>query len=98
MRKSNLWNRLRQWSIYALATAAGLGLLYFTSKSAQDLQRVALSVQTLYSRLVGGLSLQGELEYWTQESRRTFLYVLTTDSMANQEKSAMPKANWPQSG
>jgi two-component system sensor histidine kinase/response regulator len=59
-------------------------LSYFVFSSARDEQSAARTSETLYSKLVLGLSVQGDLQYGTQESRRTFLYVLTTNDMPSQ--------------
>jgi signal transduction histidine kinase/DNA-binding response OmpR family regulator len=61
-----------------------MALAYFVIIFAWDERRAVLASESLYSKLVVGLSVQGDLQYATQESRRTFLYVLTTDDMPSQ--------------
>jgi len=50
--------------------------VYFILHSARELQSAADSTRALYAKRVLGLSVQGDLQYATQESRRQFLYLL----------------------
>jgi hypothetical protein len=79
-----LGHRLKKSFLVALAVALGCMMVYFILSCARDLQRTAFNSQSLYSKRVIGLSVQGDLQYATQESRRTFLYVLTTDDNQSQ--------------
>src|SRR5215472_4105679 len=75
-----------RWSkrILAVLAAAVCGMMfYFVLLSERDLRQTGSSSQALYSKRVVGLSLQGDLQYATQESRRTFLYVLTDGRQAS---------------
>lgn len=57
--------------------AAGLGAFLIKS-SVMDLKQAMSNAASLYSKRVVGLSVQGDLQFATQESRRTFLYIFTT--------------------
>src|SRR5271166_2444216 len=70
------WSK-RLLAFAALAVCATMA--YFVLICVRDLRQSGFSSQHFYSTRVVGLSLQGDLQYATQESRRTFLYVLTTD-------------------
>jgi signal transduction histidine kinase len=78
------WTRYKKRPITLLGAILYAAVLLFVISSARDLQRSAASSQSLYSKRIVGLSMQGDLQYGTQESRRTFLYVLTTDNMKSQ--------------
>jgi diguanylate cyclase (GGDEF)-like protein len=59
--------------------AAGLTVaIVLVVSSGLDLDRAISNTEALYGKRVLGLSLQGDLQYATQESRRMFLYVLMT--------------------
>ena len=75
---------LRKRLFPALVGAVVATLSYFVFSSARDEQSAARISESLYSKLVLGLGVQGDLQYGTQESRRTFLYVLTTNDMPSQ--------------
>jgi two-component system sensor histidine kinase/response regulator len=66
------------------AAVLGLALGFFILSSTRDVQQAAQTSRLLYSKLILGLSVQGDLQYGTQESRRRFLYILTTNAMQSQ--------------
>ena len=51
----------------------GVGMLFL-----KDLRRASQQVQRMYGESVGGLDLIGEVQYQTQEARRSMQYALTT--------------------
>ncbi len=63
------------------AMLAVLGLLVLSSASfvGWDFLRAIRQAQSLYSVGILGVSLQGEIQFFTQESRRTVSYALTTN-------------------
>ncbi|MGO9241612.1 MAG: response regulator [Bryobacteraceae bacterium] len=58
--------------------------VYFILHSARELQSAADSTRALYAKRVLGLSVQGDLQYATQESRRQFLYLLMDSARETQ--------------
>jgi signal transduction histidine kinase/CheY-like chemotaxis protein len=79
---SRLGRRLRglfHYSSFTLAfmligvAVAGVGVFAFL-----DLQRASREARQMYAGSVRGLDLIGELQYQTQEARRSMLYALTT--------------------
>jgi two-component system sensor histidine kinase/response regulator len=79
-----LLDRVQKYLLTASVVVIGSTLLFFVLTSTRDLQRAALTSQSLYSKLVLGLSVQGDTQYATQESRLKVLYVLTTEDMPSQ--------------
>jgi signal transduction histidine kinase/FixJ family two-component response regulator len=67
--------RLRYQVIGFILLPVAIGV-YFILHSAGELQSAADSTRALYAKRVLGLSVQGDLQYATQESRRQFLYLL----------------------
>lgn len=67
--------RLRFSALAVIVILIAIGVLSVLH-SARQLQIAADSAQTLYAKRVLGLSVQGDLQYATQEGRRLFLFVL----------------------
>lgn len=84
----DLHKRLRYFAMAAIVLLVAMGAV-FVLDSARELQNAADSAQALYAKRVLGLSVQGDLQYATQESRRIFLYVLLdTGREAQLERTA----------
>jgi signal transduction histidine kinase/CheY-like chemotaxis protein len=76
-------SRLRYPAIGLLLLLVAAGA-YFILHSAHELQLAADTTQALYAKRVLGLSVQGDLQYATQESRLQFLYLLLDSDRATQ--------------
>ena len=61
-----------------MALASGAVLVAFGVIAGFDLYRANGLAQALYSVDVRGVSVEGDLQYFTQESRRLFLFAFTT--------------------
>src|SRR5215469_18648005 len=60
--------------VMVFSAEAGIGLLVF-----HDLSRSYSEMQRMYDRSVRGLRQIGEMQYQSQETRRSTLYALTTN-------------------
>ena len=62
----------------AVLTAVGLLVLSFAAWVGIDSYRAVEQARTLYDVGTNGMSIEGDLQFFAQESRRTVTYALTT--------------------
>src|ERR1700694_4701015 len=87
---SALYRRLNFTLSFILISVVLIGIGVFIVR---DVRRVNQEVRQMYGGLAIGLDLSGELQYQTQEARRSMLYALTTaDSNLQLESPDQPRA------
>jgi diguanylate cyclase (GGDEF)-like protein len=74
MRAPSIPIKVREAALVAVGIAALLGAVF----AAFDLWHAMRRAEALYSVGMAGLSIEGDLQDYTQESRRLFVYALTT--------------------
>jgi two-component system cell cycle sensor histidine kinase/response regulator CckA len=83
-------DRERQRGVFAAVAVAVFGIGVFI---VYDLRRTGREAEHMYTELVRGLDVIGELQYETQEARRSMLYALaTTDSNRQVEYADQSRA------
>lgn len=80
---ADLSSRVRMAGVVTLGVLAVAGA-FFVLRTSNDLREASSMAAAVHAKRLIGLSVQGDLQYATQESRRLFLYALTTRDVDEQ--------------